>query len=92
MAHKNPRTYSYVAAILSMLISFEEHCGHEELLNKIINKFNRIPYTSHLLIWMQRVALGIGCAIDFKEPLCKLASREEVRVWNSDWLCGKLVV
>jgi RNA-directed DNA polymerase len=84
IAHKNPRTYPYVSAIVSYLLS---HIKHENqkvvLLQKIVKKFQNIPNTGHLLIWLQRVALGIKNDLSFEEPICKLITAQEVSLWNN---------
>ena len=90
IAHKNPRTYQYSAAIISLLLKFEKDESQKSvLLGKVINKFNDIPNTGHLDIWIQRVALGIKSSVTFKEPLCKLASKN-VDIWNFSWLQDSL--
>ncbi len=89
IAHKNPRTYPYSAAIISLLLSFEEDSKQRhKLLKKVIGRFLDIPNTGHLNIWMQRVALGVGCIVDFNEDLCKLANYNDksITIWNNFWL------
>ena len=89
IAHKNPRTYPYSAAIISVLLNFEEDSKkRRNLLGDVIDRFQDLPNTGHLNIWMQRVALGIGCYEDFDENLCKLANnhKENVKIWNNFWL------
>ena len=91
IAHKNPRTYPYSTAIISLLLNFEADTSKKnELLKKVINRFEDIPNTGHLDIWFQRVALGIRYDISFKEGLCKLVNGENIDLWNLSWLKGKL--
>jgi hypothetical protein len=61
IAYKNPSTYSYVAAIVSYLLSYITDDSHKkDPLKRIIKKFNNIPNTGYLMIWLQRIYLGIS--------------------------------
>lgn len=87
IAHKNPRAYQYSAAIISLLLKFEDNASQKQvLLEKIVNKFKDIPNTGHLDIWLQRVVLGIKGNMDFQESLCKLSNDESIDIWNISWL------
>ena len=87
ISHKNPRTYQYVSAILSYLLSHIKQKDKKiELLQKIIKRFQNIPNTGHLLIWIQRVALGITSNLHFDETICQLITEQKVNLWNNSWL------
>lgn len=87
IAHKNPRTYPYSAAIISLLLKFAQNESQKgALLNKIVKKFEDIPNTGHLDIWLQRVVLGIKRDMIFQESLCRLAAGEAVDIWTNEWL------
>lgn len=87
IAHKNPRTYQYSAAIISLLLKFEKNDSQKRvLLGKIVNKFKDIPNTGHLDIWLQRVVLGIKGDMEFQESLCKLSNSQTIDIWNTSWL------
>ncbi len=87
IAHKNPRTYQYSAAIISLLLKFEQNESQKStLLGKIVKKFKDIPNTGHLDIWLQRVVLGIKGDMDFQESLCKLSKGQDVKIWDISWL------
>lgn len=91
IANKNPRTYPYVAAIISLLLqAMNTDDQKREIIDKIIKKFKNIPNTGHLLIWLQRVTLGFKVEYQFNEPLCSLVSDEDVQIWNSSWLNANL--
>jgi len=92
IAHKNPRTYQYVAANISLLLQFESNASKKDaLLEKIINKFNDIPNTGHLDIWIQRVSLGVKSSMTFEEPLCKVVEGQNLPIWNVSWLQNSLI-
>ena len=87
IANKNPRTYSYAAAIISLLLKFVSPEDQKRvMIDKIIGKFRNIPNTGHLLIWLQRITLGIKADYPFEEPLCELAAGKDVQIWNNSWL------
>ena len=91
IAHKNPRTYQYSAAIISLLLKFENSESQKNaLLGKIVAKFKDVPNTGHLDLWLQRVVLGIKGNIKFQEKLCRLSEKEKVDIWNNDWLQDSL--
>lgn len=94
IAHKNPRTYQYSAAIISLLLKFEPSKDKKNaLLEKIKKKFKDIPNTGYLEIWLQRIAIGINQEnkdTEFKESLCKLLIDNKVDIWDTSWLKGEL--
>lgn len=86
IAYKNPRTYPIISAILSKLLSLISETQQKELLSMINNKFEKIPNTWHLKIWLQRITLKINRAILYDEPLCAKVNDQSITLWNSDWL------
>ncbi len=56
--YKNPRIYPIASAILSKLLSLIKDINdRNEILNNICKKFEKIPNTGHLQIWLQRITL-----------------------------------
>lgn len=87
---KNPRAYPILAAILSKLISLElDKEVRKRAMTKIINRFNKIPNTGYLEIWLQRMTLKHDGTINFEETLCKKVMSKNTVVWNSTWLEDK---
>lgn len=86
----NPRTYSIAMTILSILFGLIENDLFESIVTKIINKFNSIPNTGHMQIWLQRAIVKLSITQkDFHEPLCKLVNNESISLWNNEWLHAK---
>ena len=86
----NPRTYSIAMTILSILFGLIENDLLESIVTKIINKFNSIPNTGHMQIWLQRAIAKLPITQkDFHEPLCKLVNNESISLWNNEWLHAK---
>lgn len=87
IAFNNPRVYPVCAAILSRLLEFMSREDKKDTLDKIFRKFQRIPNTGYLDIWLQRITLPLGLDFRFEEPLCKIASKEkEDSLWENGWV------
>lgn len=87
IAFKNPRTYPQVSAILSKLVSLlPEQKTKLNIIKKIQKRFEKIPNTGHLDIWLQRMTYKIDSTIKYEEPLCGLVVGDDAKIWNSDWL------
>jgi len=91
IALKNPRTYPMVSAILSKFLSLmNPDNNRHEILESIIKRFNKIPNTGYIQIWLQRVILKIERDKSFEETLCKKVNDSSIAIWNSDWLNNSL--
>ncbi|SHF83797.1 Reverse transcriptase (RNA-dependent DNA polymerase) [Litoreibacter ascidiaceicola] len=86
IAIHNPRVYPSFSAILSKLVALSEPNEREWILELVLNKFRRVPYSGHVHIWMQRFSLPMGVQPDFLEPLCKALENPDFELWNSTWL------
>jgi hypothetical protein len=84
---QNPKTHSLVAAILSKLLAcLADDALRFETFAKIKKRFELVPNTGHLDIWLQRVSFTLDPSISFKEPLCQLVAGCDVTLWNNDWI------
>lgn len=87
IAYRNPRTYAICAAILSKLLSFVgSDIEKLDLAKKIKTRFEQIPNTGHMQIWIQRVTHRLSQDVSYDEPMCKLVAGEDVALWNCDWI------
>ncbi len=87
IAHDNPRIYPIFATIISFLLEqIQDKDQKKDILEQIIDKFDDIPNTGHLFVWLQRIALGIEVEMDFDEKLCQLISNRNNDLWNNSWL------
>ena len=56
IAFRNPRTYPIVSAILSKFLTLlESGDARNNILNSITKRFDKIPNTGHIQLWLQRV-------------------------------------
>ena len=86
IAYNNPRTYPYFATIVSFLLDQVSYKDQKKYLKRIVTKFEDIPNTGHLFVWLQRIALGIEVEMDFDEKLCQLIPNRDNDLWNNSWL------
>lgn len=93
IAYHNPRTYSISVAILSKLFSLIDNKSKiSSIIEKVITKFNSIPNTGHMQIWLQRAIIKLETEnITFDENICKLVNNEDIELWNNDWLNTKII-
>ncbi len=85
--YKNPRTYPIASAILSKLISLiKENDKKNEILNLIYQRFEKIPNTGHLKIWLQRLTIKLDRQRQYTEKLCEKVNNPSLKIWNSDWI------
>lgn len=85
--YKNPRTYPITSAILSKLLSLISDSGNKnEILNLIFKRFEKIPNTGHIKIWLQRLTIKLDRQRQYSENLCKKVNNPALQIWNSDWL------
>lgn len=90
LAFKNPRLYPLVTGSVSHLITeIDDKLHQKEIIDKIKNKFNQLPNTNYLDLWLQRLTLKIDIKIEYTGSLCKLVNDESVQIWNSKWLNTK---
>lgn len=87
IAYKNPRIYPITSSILSKFLSFlTDNQRKEDILQKIIKRFKKIPNTEHLDLWLQRISLKLSNDITYSGNLCKKVIDDDTEIWNNDWL------
>ncbi|WP_296685858.1 RNA-directed DNA polymerase [Flavobacterium sp.] len=85
--YKNPRTYPIASAILSKLFSIlNDASKREAILESIMAKFEKIPNTGHIKIWLQRLTIKIDRAKVYEENLCRKVNDQTIQIWDSSWL------
>jgi hypothetical protein len=84
--YKNPKTYPIIVAILSKLLSlFNDKSKIMKMIPVILSKFEKIPNTGHLLVWLQRLTIKIDRNKSYDETLCKKMNDGTIQIWNTDW-------
>ena len=86
IAYHNPKTYPICMVVISYLLKKLPMTEQARLLKLIRRKFSLIPNVGFLEVWLQRLTLPRKTEINFDEPLCKLAAKEKVQIWNNGWI------
>jgi hypothetical protein len=91
ISFKNPSTYPVSSAIISKLLTFVPDNEKEEIIDKLITRFDSIPNTGLVDLWLQRITITIGgiSRKTFDETLCdivKNASKMSSDLWDISWL------
>lgn len=87
IALRNPATYPLIAAIFSKLFShLPPEIKRDEIVDKIVSKFGRVPHAGHMEIWLQRISHPFGLKIQFDERLCNAVTQSGVPIWNYSWI------
>lgn len=90
IAISNPKYYAWSVAIISILLSYSADSKQKALASKIVKKFEAIPNTGLLDIWLQRVTFPRFPGRVFKESFCQLVTLGAYPgndiLWSSEWL------
>lgn len=90
LAYNNPRLFALVSASLSFIISkIENHEKKIELALRVTRKFNQLPNTSYLNVWLQRLTFKIDPHIEYDGLLSDYVRDTSICIWNSEWLNRK---
>ena len=90
IAYRNPKTFPVCATILSVLLQSFSVCERQDIVEKIRKKFELIPNTGYMEIWLQRVTLSSKTRThQFLETICRLVAGEKETLWNCDWIASK---
>ncbi|KXX66793.1 RNA-directed DNA polymerase [Flammeovirga sp. SJP92] len=90
IAFRNPRVYPISTGIISRLLNDLDIDNRVKLIDSILKKFQRLPNTGHIKVWLQRVTLKINRNIEYEEPLCQKVNDHSIAIWNIEFLHGSL--
>ena len=93
IAYHNPRTYPISIALLSKLFQLLDDIEIvKDIVKKVINKFDNIPNTGHMQIWLQRAIIKLPeIEHKFDEKICKIVNGENISLWNNEWLYQSMI-
>jgi hypothetical protein len=93
IAYRNPRTYPIISAILSILLSIVDEKERVFLLEKVYEKFSKIPNNGYLQLWLQRIQLPFKSQMLYKELLCHIvAGTNDTGLWNIEFIADKNLI
>jgi RNA-directed DNA polymerase len=91
---RSPRTFNWVSAIVSKLLPHILNVKkREEIVRQIHDKYKKIPNTSYIDVWLQRISAPSNIDIEYKDKLTKIAILEikNNELWNCLWLDKQIV-
>lgn len=86
LAYRNPCCYQMCMAILSKLMQRLSVADCRAVAEQVLGKFERLPHTGYLQVWLQRILKPSGISLDYAERLCQIVDRADISLWNSEWL------
>jgi len=93
IAYYSPKYMPQVASIISLLIDKSgKDLNRKVIVSKIVEKFDDIPNTEFIEIWLQRITDSDHIRdYDFSSGIAKIALGEgdNSQLWNSNWLPKK---
>lgn len=81
----NQKSIKHVVAILSKLLSFLSIDEKEEIITKIMQKFDKYPSIELVEIWLQRLTIKSNYKRKYKSKLCNKVLEKKIEIWNNDW-------
>lgn len=86
----NPKTFPIITAIISKIIKVKD--WGEEIISKILKKFEKVPNTWHLEIRLQRITLKLEWSFNgYNSLLCKKVFDNDIELWNSKWIWNRKI-
>lgn len=83
--NKNQTTYPLCIGILSEIFKFLKPEVVSSYVNRIINKFQKEPFSDYLEVWLQRITLYHDKEFEYKCRLCQKVY-SQTYIWNSSWM------
>lgn len=102
IAYRNPRVIPICFSILATLFKIINDVDiMRPIINKISEKFSKLPNSGLLDLWLQRLTITKLDEIKYIEPLCILVHEsykkildnqhqiDKIAIWNNDWIRNK---
>lgn len=87
IAYRNPKTYPHVIAIIGKMLTIEsDKTKRKEIINRILRKFDSVPNTEYLQIWIQRLTIVEDRKKVFNSKLCQTLYDKDISIWDNSWL------
>lgn len=83
---KNSNVIEHCVAILSKLLNYLSPDEKKSIIKNIKSKFELLPNTEYVEIWLQRLTLPYSRSSEYNSSLCKkVREPESINIWNSEW-------
>lgn len=91
IALRNPRVVPTAVGIISLLLKqVKTRKEKKNIVKRVYNKFQQIPNSDLLNVWLQRLTIKIDDSLKFNELLCKKVVDGSEQIWNNNWLTKDL--
>lgn len=85
--YRNPSAWPHCIAILSKYIEIHNNPAIAiSIVEHLLEKFNDIPHTHYLEVWLQRLTIKVDPHYHYSHSLCNFLHQPELNLWNSEWL------
>lgn len=85
--NKNPNSIELCIAILSKLFTFLPKEKVNDVVNSILFKFQKMPNTDFIEIWLQSLSIVYKREKQFNAKLCKkVIDKNSANIWDSSWI------
>lgn len=86
IAYTNPRTFPFVATLISKCLHKLKQREQSEIMLKIQSKIGNLTNIGLLEIWLQRMSIGFSTPLTFNEELCHLLNNTQQKIFNTVWV------
>ncbi len=86
IAYRNPRTYQVCMAIIAKIIHNKTIKEKEEIARKILRKFESLPNTEYLDIWLQRIIYPANIHLPHTGLLANIVEKKATLPWSFEWI------
>ena len=86
LAYRHPKVYPVCVAIIADLLIRLAPDIRGAIAATILRKFNHLPNTGYLQVWLQRIAIPNGIQLNYSEVLCQRVIDETCPLWENKWL------
>ena len=87
IAYRNPRVVPIAIGIISYLLKqIDSRREKKKITKRVYDKFQQIPNSDLLNIWLQRLTVKIDSSLTYEELICKKVLDKNEQIWNVDWL------
>jgi RNA-directed DNA polymerase len=91
IAFRNPRVVPTSIGIISYLLQqIDSRKEKRKIIKRVYDKFQQIPNSDLLNIWLQRLTVKIDSSLKYNELICKKVLDKNEKIWNADWLNNAL--
>ncbi|MGE0021227.1 MAG: RNA-directed DNA polymerase [Draconibacterium sp.] len=91
IAFRNPRVVPASIGIISYLLKqINKLTDKKKIIKRVYNKFQQIPNSGLLNIWLQRLTIKVDSSLRYNELICKKVFDKNEQIWNTEWLIDDL--